>query len=215
MPGYRLFACKGTGSMIVEAAAALAGIAIEVTYIPWENTGWESAELHALNPTGQTPTLILPDGRVMTESAAIILHFADLAPAAKLAPAGDDPLRPDFLRWLIFLVAAIYPTFTYGDRPERWLPGHAEAGKALTKANLAHRKKLFRAMEAAAQAPFFLGKRMSVVDLYIWAMSYWRPRDIWFRMHTPKLFAIAERVGALVKIRTVAARNGLSRQGGT
>ena len=211
MPGYRLFACKNCGSMIVEAAAALARVELGVTYIPWENTGWESAELRALNPTGQVPTLILPDGRVMTESAAIILYLADLAPAAKLAPAADDPARPDFLRWLITLVAAVYPTFTYGDRPERWLPDHAEAGKTLTKTNLAHRKKLFRTMEAAAKAPWFLGKQMSAVDLYLWAMSYWRPRDIWFRMHTPKLFAIAERVGALPKIRKIAERNGLSR----
>lgn len=211
MAGYRLHACKSCGSMIVEAAAALAKIELETIYIPWEHTGWESAELKALNPTGQVPTLILPDGRVMTESAAIILYLADTAPAAKLAPAPDDPLRPEFLRWLIFLVAAVYPTFTYGDRPERWLPGHANAGKALTRANLAHRKKLFRTMEAAAKGPWFLGKQMSAIDLYLWAMSYWRPREVWFRMHTPKLFAIAERVDALAKFRTVADRNGLSR----
>ncbi len=36
----------------------------------------------SLNPLGQVPTLVLPDGRVMTESAAIILHLADQAPQA-------------------------------------------------------------------------------------------------------------------------------------
>lgn len=206
---YRLYASPNCGSMIVEAAAALAGLPLEITDIPWEQTGWESPALRALNPTGQLPTLILPDGRVITESAAILLHIAELAPEAGLAPATDDPRRAEFLRWLIFLVAAVYPTFTYGDRPERWLPGAEEAGPALTKANIAHRKKLYRTLEAAAGAPWFLGKKLSLIDLYLWAMCRWRPREAWFAKNTPKLHAIAVKVDGLKEIKPVAARNGL------
>jgi len=41
-------------------------------------------------------------------------------PAAGLFPAPHDPLRRDALRWLVFLVAAVYPTFQYGDEPDKW-----------------------------------------------------------------------------------------------
>lgn len=115
---YQLIGSKWTGSMIVEAAFALSGIPCEVEQIPYGGGGPDHQRLLGFNPLGQVPTLILPDGKVMTESAAIILHLADLAPQAKLAPAADDPLRPHFLRWLVFLVAALYPTFTYGDDPK-------------------------------------------------------------------------------------------------
>lgn len=209
MGAYRLFTSPGCGSMIVELAAAIADVPLECIDLAWEETGWDSASLRGINPTGQVPTLILPDGAVMTESAAIILHFADIAPQAGLAPAPGDGDRPAFLRWLVTLVAAIYPTFTYGDRPERWVPGHADAEQALTDACIDHRKTLYRTVEAAAGAPYFLGARLSAIDLYLWAMSHWRPRQAWFAAETPKLFAIAQKIAALPEAKAVNVRNGL------
>ena len=37
----------------------------------------QTAEFLALNPNGKIPTLVLEDGTVLTESNAILLHFAD------------------------------------------------------------------------------------------------------------------------------------------
>ena len=150
MAKHHLIASKSTGSMIVEAALALAKLPHEVEMIPYVEPGPQRDRLLALNPLGQVPTLLLPDGRVMTESAAIILHIADAAPQAGLAPAAMDPARPMFLRWLAFVVAALYPTFTYGDDPKRWA-GDEAAGKHLRKATDDHRKErvaLFRGAES-------------------------------------------------------------------
>lgn len=206
---YKLYASPGCGSMLVEAAFAKAGIPLEIVDIPWDDTGWASGPLTALNPLGQVPTLILADGSVMTESAAILLHLTEMSPQAALAPTTGDPLRPQFLRWLQFLVGAIYPTFTYGDVPERWLPGKEDAGETLTAANIEHRKRLYRHMEAHAGAPYFLGAQMSVIDLYLWAMNHWRPRQAWFAQETPKLHAIAEAMRGEPWVAAVGKRNGL------
>jgi GST-like protein len=83
------------------------------------------ARLGPINPVAQVPTLLLPDGRVMTESAAITLHLADVTGSDALVPAPGDTLRPWFLRWLVFLVANVYPTFTYADDPARFVTGEA------------------------------------------------------------------------------------------
>jgi GST-like protein len=206
---YKLYASPGCGSMLVEAAFARAALPLDIVDIDWDDTGWDSKALKALNPLGQVPVLVLPDGSVMTESAAIVMHVSEIAPHAGLAPTLGDPTRPHFLRWLQFLVSAVYPTFTYGDRPERWLPGHEEAGAALTNANIEHRKTLFRHMEAHAGAPYFLGAHASVIDIYLWAMNHWRPRQEWFAKETPKLHAIAERMRRAPWIAPVAKRNGL------
>ncbi|MEX5715207.1 glutathione S-transferase N-terminal domain-containing protein [Serratia ureilytica] len=80
-----------------------------------------------VEPLGQVPTLVLPDDEVMTESAAIILLLHDRAPHAELAPPGGSPLLPRFLRWLLFINAEIYPTFTLC-RPSAALA--AENGRA-------------------------------------------------------------------------------------
>jgi len=206
---YKLYASHGCGSMLVEAAFAKAALPLDIVDIDWDDTGWDSARLKALNPLGQVPVLVLPDGSVMTESAAILMYLTEIAPQAALAPAIGDPTRPQFLRWLQFLVSAVYPTFTYGDRPERWLPGHADAGEALTNVNIEHRKAMYRHMEAHAGAPYFLGAQVGLIDIYMWAMNHWRPRQDWFAAETPKLHAIAEAMRREPWIAAVAQRNGL------
>jgi GST-like protein len=207
MSKYRLIASKGTGSMIVESALALAGLPYEVEMVPYMEPGPQRDRLLKLNPLGQVPTLLLPDGRTMTESAAIILHLQDEAPKAGLVPGAKDAARPLFLRWLAFIVAAIYPTFTYGDDPSRWAGGEA-AGKHLRQATDEHRKELWRYFAAQNPCrPWVLGEPFSALDLYVAVMSTWRPGPAWFRQETPALAAIAAQVAQLEPLGAVWKRN--------
>jgi len=138
--------------------------------------------------------VLMPDGQVLTESAAILLHLADRAPAeAGLAPGPHAENRPEFLRWLVFLVAAIYPTFTFGDFPARYVEGEA-AQNQLRDSAIALRKEHWLQVERAARAPYFLGEERSAIDIYIWAMRHWRPWPTWFMQNCPKLTDIAARM---------------------
>jgi len=204
---FTLYGEAGTGSMIVEAALALAGAQIQVVHVPWDETGWDSPPLVSLNPLGQLPTLILPSGQVMTESAAILLHLAETYPDVGLAPPVGDPDRPRFLRWLVFLVAAVYPTFTYGDRPRRWVEDDGEAARKLRRGTDKHRQMLLRHLEEAAGGPWFLGERFSAVDLYVWVMRNWRPGPDWFAAECPRLDAIGRRAAQVPALAAVHARN--------
>lgn len=203
---YRLVTTKACGSAIVEAALALANLPYEVEEIDYGELGPAQDRLRALNPLCQVPTLVMPDGSVMTESAAMVLHIADRAPEAGLVPAADDPSRPAFLRWLIFMVAVIYPTYTYGDEPAKWV-GEA-AGTALRASTDRHREAMWRYVHAqTAPSPWLLGDRFSALDLYVAVMSLWRPRGGWFEANTPKLVAIHERVAAMPELAAVWRRN--------
>ncbi|MGL6111955.1 MAG: glutathione S-transferase N-terminal domain-containing protein [Rubrivivax sp.] len=80
MSTYVLYGNPGWGSAIVEAQLAWYDLPFRV-----EETGDLFASraardaLRSLNPVSQVPTLVLPNGQVMTESAAITLHLADLS----------------------------------------------------------------------------------------------------------------------------------------
>jgi GST-like protein len=206
---YTLYAAKGGGSMIVELAFAKAELPLKIIDVPWKDTGWKSKVLKPFNPLGQVPTLIMPNGDVMTESAAIILHLADRAPDAKLAPATTERDRAQFLRWLVFLVSAVYPTFTYGDDPKRWLAGDEQAGQKLRTSSDDHRKMLWQFVEKQIKGPWFLGRRQSALDLYIWTMSHWRPGKDWMAAECPRLHKIARAVKDQETTKQVAERNGL------
>jgi len=204
---YTLFAIKGWGSVIAEAAFAFARVPYRLEYVDLSEPGPALDRLRAANPLCQFPTVLMPDGRVLTESAAIILHLADGAPAeAGLVPEATAANRPEFLRWLIFLVAAIYPTFTYGDDTTRYVEGEA-AQKALRASTDKLRKDHLLLLEANAAAPYFLGAERSAIDIYIWAMTHWRPGAAWFAEHCPKLVAIAARLDRHEKLAEIRAQN--------
>ncbi|MBK7974577.1 MAG: glutathione S-transferase [Deltaproteobacteria bacterium] len=207
-PPYRLYSAKGGGSMIVEVAFTLAGLPFECHDVEWAQVGPESAVLAPLNPLGQIPTVVLPDGSVLTESAAIVLHAAEHAPAAELAPRPGDPRRAAFLRWLVFLNAAVYPTFTYGDDPLRWVEGDEPSAARLRRSTDAHREKLLTWLDReVVREPWFLGERFSALDVYLWTISLWRPGRAWFAEHAPRLHAIALAAEALPAVAAVHARN--------
>src|SRR3569623_1844612 len=101
-------------------------------------------------------------------------------------PDLGERVRREALRHLVCIVAAIYPTLTYGDNVAKW-----GGGDALRAATNAHREALWKHMEAGARGPWFLGARWSVLDVYIAVMTNWRPNPPWFREMAPKLAAIA------------------------
>jgi GST-like protein len=201
-----LLGCQGCGNAIVECAYALAGIDIDYEEVDYSADSPTRPRLLQVNPLGQVPTLVLPDGTVMTESLAMIHAVNDVAPKAGLIPPPGDPLRPVFYRWAVFIVAAVYPTFTYGDDPKKWVADEA-GSKMLRESTDAHRKSTWLQLEQVAGSPWFLGDKRSALDLYVASMTRWRPGRKWFEANTPKLVAIAERASALEELKPVMKKN--------
>jgi GST-like protein len=204
---YKLFGQPGWGSTLVEAQLAWYALPYEVEDVGDLFASAASRDrLAVVNPLAQVPTLVLPDGQIMTESAAITLHLADVTGRRDLVPAAGDAARPAFLRWLMFLVANIYPTFTYADDPARFV-SDAAAQKAFRDTVDAYAARLWGQVEAMVGAPWFLGERFSALDIYVGTMTRWRPRRAWFATERPRLHAIALRVDAEPKLAAVWRRN--------
>jgi GST-like protein len=100
----------------------------------------------------------------------------------------------------------VYPTFTYGDDASKWV-ANEEGARQLRESTNRHRENLWRQAEAAAKSPWFLGEKMSALDLYVAPMTYWRPGRKWFAANVPKLFAIAERTAATPKVAAVLQKH--------
>jgi GST-like protein len=204
---YTLWGRPGWGSTIVEAQLELYGL--KYRYEPVEDlfrTPGAREKLEKVNPLAQVPTLVMPDGSIMSESAAITLLLADVTGSEALVPGPGAPERAKFLRWLVFLVANIYPTFTYADDPARFVSVNA-ARDPFRAATDAYAQRLWRQVEREAGAPWFLGERFSALDIYVDIMTRWRPKRGWFEIETPRLFAIARRADALPELANVWKRN--------
>lgn len=123
-----------------------------------------------------------------------------------LVPGPGAPEQAVFLRWLVYIVANIYPTFTYADDPSRFVS--TEAARApFRQAVGSYGERLWVIVEDEAKGPWFLGNRFSAIDPYVTVMRNWRPNPDGFVANTPKLKAIALEARAMDSLRACWTRN--------
>src|SRR4029450_8622867 len=88
---YTLYSHDGSGGFAVEAALVKAGGAHKIIVVETGKGGENRPEFVAITPMRQVPALTLPDGTLMTESAAIVVHLANAFPDKALAPKPATP----------------------------------------------------------------------------------------------------------------------------
>ena len=171
---YELFGDKQCGSAAVEVALSLCGVPYrQVEAYSTEDT--EAArELEALNPQKQVPTLRLPDGSVLTEVAAILIHLGLTYPQAKLLPA-DPVQRAQSLRGLVYIAANCYTPIGIIDFPQRWLADADEASQQQLISGT--RQRLYRNWALFADQfparPFLGGAEPGALDILAAVITKW------------------------------------------
>lgn len=194
---YTLYGAPGSGATPVHAALTLIGAPVDIIDVaPWEGES-ERQKLAAVNPLRQAPVLVLPSGEVMTESAAILLWLGERHPEARLAPAFDDPLRAQYLRWMVYIPAAIYSMFWVRDEPSR-LAADARAEAVVRERSAERIAECWRLMDSQVPrgTPYLLGDRLGLLDLYVAVASRWTPRRRRFYREAPRMAEVVRRVDA-------------------
>ncbi|HEV6968311.1 glutathione S-transferase family protein [Roseateles sp.] len=191
-----LYGAQASGSVAVEAALTLLGLPYHLI----EGATWaeEAARdrVATSNPMRQIPTLVMPDGEVMTESAAILIYLADLDPAATLAPAPSDPRRRQFLRWMLYVSSAIYSL--HWIKPDVKRIGAPESCRdAVVEA--VHERIAFCWANMDSQltpGDYLLGDELTVLDLYVAVVSRFGPWRERFHEVAPNMTPAVRRVDA-------------------
>ncbi|WP_137110956.1 glutathione S-transferase family protein [Rhodobacter sp. SY28-1] len=203
--GYRLFGRRQTGSMAIEAALRLCDAQWEPIDTPRPRTEAELAALHQINPRGQVPILIHPDGTIITEGPAILLHLADSFPAAGLAPAPGTSLRAWHDRWLAFFQANVYEGMLRELFPDRYTADPA-CTPAVATAATAYVRRHFLIFEAElarhSRRAFTCGDTPCVLDIYLWMLCFWMD-TAWLADNCPALSAHWQRLRMISDLQLV------------
>lgn len=169
---YRLYGRQGSGSLAVQVALEEIGVSYERIWIGKETA--EVGEFRKLSPTGKVPALALPDGTLIFESAAILIHLSLAHPDAGLAPLAGTTDHGRFLQWMVFMAANLYEAALRMYYSARYSTGgemHAEAIRDQgTRDFLAH----IRLMDQSL-APYLLGATYSIADAYLYMLASWFP----------------------------------------
>lgn len=191
-----LYGSQGSGSDAVEMALRRCGWSYRVV----RASSWEvdsaQAELAAVNPLGQIPTLVLPGGAVLTESAAILIHLGLAEPDAGLLPrpAGQ---RAQAIRGLVYIAANCYAAISVGDYPERWTTANSKASRQKVRA--AARAQLHRHWAIFADTfparPWFCGvRRPGALEFLAVVVSRWSGTRAFLARERPALHDALQRI---------------------
>ncbi|WP_426321216.1 glutathione S-transferase family protein [Pseudoduganella sp. R-43] len=191
---FVLYGAAASGSVAVEAALEL----LDIPFLVIEGETWSSAaarkRVGGQNALRQVPTLVLPSGETLTESAAILLWLADAHPGARLAPGPHDPLRAQFLRWMFFVSSAIYSL--HWIKPDVSRIGAPQSARDDVVDSI-HERIAFcwRTMDAQLRpSKYLLGDTLSVLDLFVAVISRFDPWRERFYQEAPNMTPVVKRV---------------------
>src|SRR5579863_2485090 len=126
---YKLYGRKNAGSLAPQMVLEEVGARYELFWV--SKTPAELEAFRRINPLGKIPVLVLPDGAVLCESAAILIHLTDLYPAARLAPPPTTTAHARFLQWMTFLSSSLYETAIRYYYAERYSSAGADAAEQI------------------------------------------------------------------------------------
>jgi GST-like protein len=199
---YKLYGWQGSGSFAVQVALEEIGAPYERIWVGRDEAAL--AAYRATVPTGRVPALELPDGSVIFESAAMLIHLAHTHAPSALAPPPGTSAHAVFLQWMVFLAANVYESALRVYYPARYSArGEADAEAIRQQATM----DFYAHLDLASRrlAPFILGGDYSIADAYLYMLASWYPDKPGLGLRLPALQAHAQRLADRPAIAKVEA----------
>jgi glutathione S-transferase len=203
-----LYYFPGNASFLPHMMLREIGADVELRLVDRANNMQKSPEYLRLNPNGRIPVLV-DDGLVLFETAAIALHLVDKFPQSGLAPPPGTQERAQFYKWMVHLTNTPQAEYRAWFYPQEHVSDEA-AAPAVKEAARARLEAMFdRIAGQLGQGPWLLGERFSAADLFLFMLIRWGrlmprpPRGL------PALSALAERVLACPAVQKAIEIEGL------
>ena len=191
---YTIYTAPGTGGFAAEAM-------LEAGNTPWKrelvdvDKGEHRSDGYlAINPAAQVPTLILPTGELMTESAAMCMFLGDAHRDTGLAPQPGDHGRAAYLRWMVYLSTVVYTADLRIYYPDRYTVDTSGADGVKTCATGDMDTALGIVDEHLSRFEWLAGDRMSVADIYLAMLASWHPDTSALKTACPRVAAVWKKV---------------------
>lgn len=168
----KLYSMAGTCALSVHIALLWAGAPHELVMLARGDN--RSAAFLAINPSGQVPAIMLDDGTVLTEAAAMLAWIIDTYPASGIGPTSADPLaRFRVAQALSHLTSEVHVAFGPFFSPARFLEDEARFGD-LRRQSLLRVAGLLATIDGRLSGTRWLvDDRRSVADAYLYVIARW------------------------------------------
>jgi len=148
--------------------ATIGGLAFDSETVDLPTHKTKSGEdFYKINPKGNVPTIVFPDGRVLNENVATLTYLADTG-NAHLAPKEGSPDRYDYLNQVAFVSTELHKA--YGPL---FNPSLSPEAREAAKTNVNRRVEQLMGLLDGGKKAFLNGKSLSAADIYAYIVLSW------------------------------------------
>lgn len=203
MDGMKLYYLQGACSLASYISLIEAGQTFEAHSIErgTKKTS-DGKDFLSINPKGYAPALVLDNGEVLTENAAVLPYIASLDKSGKLAPAPGTLAYFRLLEWLGYVNSEVHKGFS-----PLFNPATSDEARAAARATIARRLGYIE--ERLGNNPYLTGNDFTVADAYLYVVLSWRGHVGVDISAFPKLEAFYERVRARPAVQQARKAEGL------
>ncbi|CAA0218950.1 glutathione S-transferase family protein [Acinetobacter baumannii] len=132
------------------------------------NKDTQTAEFLSLNPNGKIPVLVLDDGRVLSESNAILGYLAE---GTELIPA-DPYMKAKMYQWMFFEQYSHEPFIAVARFINKYLGLPPERIEEYHKLQLKGHKALSIMNKALVEHDYLVGNKFTIADIALYAYTH-------------------------------------------
>lgn len=165
---FKLYYTDGTSGAANFIAACLAELDFESEQVDLATKKTASgADFYQVNPKGNVPTIVLPDGSYLNENVATLTFISEQNKSSNLIPK-HSPAKFHFFNALGFINSEMHPAFGVLFYP---FPDDAAKDKAKEKA--LSKVRLFVDYCLAGKKFILEGDELTTVDIYAYVVFSW------------------------------------------
>ncbi|MGE6740902.1 glutathione S-transferase family protein [Allorhizobium pseudoryzae] len=206
---YTLFFSPGACSLASHIALIDSGLPYELRRLKFAENEQQSADFLKVNPKGRVPALVTDRG-TLTESMAILLFIAQMAPEKKLAPL-DDPFALARLQGFnSYLSSTVHVNHAHGRRATRWADEPTAVEDMKRKVPQTMRSSYRLIEDEMLIGPYVMGEDYTIADPYLFVISSWLKGDGVDIAEFPRVKAHYERMKARPSVQKALADEAAS-----
>jgi glutathione S-transferase len=193
----KLYYAPGTISLMPHVALLESGLSFAAIRVDEASkTTANGEDYKAINPLGYIPALVLDDGNVLLEAAAIAQYIADRDPTRHLAPPHGTIERARLQAWLNFLSSELHK----GGLGPLFYTALDQRAKDVFRARLRAR---FAVVDQHLSTRAYLLGEYSIADAGLYAITGWTHRVGFDVSAYPNLIAHHARIATRDAVREV------------
>jgi len=200
----KLFYAPGSSSLLPHIVLYEAGLPFIAIKIDEHSKVIEGGgDYRKVNPLGYVPALVLDDGTLLTEGAAIVQYIADQVPSKNLAPPNGTIARTRLQAWLNFISSEMHK----GGFSPLFYRGMPEEGKDIFRKRLMDR--FAHLDQHLSNNEYLMGREYSIADAHLFVVSNWTGWVHFDLSRYPNVATYRRRIGARAAVQAALEAEGL------